>query len=81
MRIPGGFILHLDDEVVVTGRCVATGQPYSIRVPADEWSAWKAGIVIQVAMPSVSRDDRETLLSGLTPEGFRIWFGDDPNDP
>ncbi len=80
MRIPHGSILDFGDTVVVAGRCVATGQAYTIRVPASEWRAWEAGVVIQVAMPSVSMDDRETLLSGLTPAGFRAWFGDDPDD-
>lgn len=79
INVRHGLILHVGDTVVVSGRCVATGQAYRIRVPAPEWAAWEEGAPIQVAMPSVSRDDRETLLSGLTPAGFKAWFGDDPD--
>lgn len=36
--------------------------------------AWERGKLIQNAMPQVSLDDREFLISGCTPEEFRAMF-------
>lgn len=62
---------------VFAGTCIMTKKPYSVRVPAAELFAYRRGSLIQDAMPSVSRDDREFLISGLSPEGFAGMFGDE----
>lgn len=56
------------------GRCVVTGKEVRVRVPAEELHAYRAGKYIQDAMPSVSVDDREFLLSGYSKEGWDIMF-------
>ena len=58
-----------------TGPCVVTGKPYSVTVPGDELYAYRRGAYIQDAMPSVSKDDREFLMSGMSPEGWNETFG------
>lgn len=62
-----------------TGPCFVTGKPYSVTVPAEELFAYRQGKYIQDAMPSVSKEDREFLISGTSPDGWRQLFGD-PND-
>lgn len=61
-----------------TGPCLKTGKPYSVTVPADGLYRYHQGQHIQDAFPSLSVDDREFLLSGYSPEGWRILFG--PNE-
>jgi hypothetical protein len=37
-------------------------------------AAWQAGIVIQRAMPELSADDREFIMTGITPEEWARTF-------
>ena len=43
-------------------------------VTRDQWDAWQAGDYIQRAMPNLSADQREFLMSGTTPEHWDIAF-------
>ena len=58
----------------VTGECTATGDVYSIEVPAEGFARWEAGTLIQVALPDLSPDDREFLISGITPAAWNQIF-------
>lgn len=62
---------------VFTGPCTVTGKPHSVTIPGEELYAYRRGALIQTAMPSVSRDDAEFLMSGMSPEGWKQTFGDD----
>lgn len=59
---------------IFTGKCKVTGEPYSVTVKAEELYAYRRGALIQDAMKSLSVDDREFLMSGLSPEGWAITF-------
>lgn len=59
---------------IFTGKCVKTHKEYSVKVPGKELYAYNQGALIQNAMPSVSRQDREFLISGFSPEGWNILF-------
>ena len=50
-----------------------------IMVTQEQIDAWKAGMMIQDAMPSLNADDREFILTGITPEEWNGVFphGDD----
>ena len=39
-----------------------------IDVTQSQLDAWKGGLLIQKAMPHLSADDREFLMTGITPE-------------
>lgn len=39
-----------------------------IDVTADQLDRWRAGGLIQNVMPHLSADDREFLMTGITPE-------------
>lgn len=59
---------------VFTGKCILTKKEVSVTVPAKELYAYRQGRDIQNAMPSVSADDREFLLSGISGEGWKKTF-------
>lgn len=65
------------DQIRVSGNCRITGKPHSVTVPLDGYNQWKAGALIQNALPRTSRDDREWLMSGISPEGWEKEFGGD----
>ena len=62
-------------QVRVTGNCVFTREEYQCEVPAAGLQRWLAGEPIQRAMPGVSPDIREFLISGISPKGWSKSFG------
>lgn len=42
----------------------------------EQYAAWEAGAFIQDAMPNVSAEDREFIISGITPEEWNAVFDD-----
>ncbi len=52
-----------------------------IPVTAAQLLKWDEGELIQNAMPNLSPDDREFLMSGITPEEWKAEFGgEEPSD-
>lgn len=47
---------------------------HSVFVPANEMFAYNQGELMQVAMPSVSAEDREWLMTGTTPSQWNNMF-------
>lgn len=60
-------------------RSPVTGQlnARDIDVTIEQLIAWQGGVLIQDAMPHLSADDREFILTGMTPEDWEEVFGDD----
>lgn len=46
-----------------------------IPVTEEQLALWNNGTVIQNAMPNISADDREFLMTGITPEEWEEVFG------
>jgi len=51
--------------ITLKRECPFCYKKQDITVPLKEYEAWKHGMLIQDAMPSVSKEDRETLISGV----------------
>jgi hypothetical protein len=47
-----------------------------IGVSQSQLDRWKAGELIQNVMPHLSADDREFLMTGLTPQDWEEMFPD-----
>lgn len=45
-----------------------------IDVEPEQIDAWQGGLLIQYAMPNLSADDREFLMTGITPEEWDAHF-------
>lgn len=59
-------------------RCLVCGRPKVIKVPKKGYKAWQIDhIPIQHAMPEVSADDREMLMSQICGECFDALYGPD----
>lgn len=57
-----------------------TGKEHTREIPVtlDQIVRWKdSGAHIQDALPALSDEDREFLISGSTPEEWAATFGDD----
>ena len=46
-------------------------------VTQEQMDAWSAGMYIQDAMPQLSDDEREFMMTGITPEEWDATFGED----
>lgn len=62
---------------IFTGPCVITKKEVSVSVPAKELFAYRQGEHIQHAMPSLTADQREFLMSGISAEGWDETFKED----
>lgn len=58
------------------GECLVTRKPYSVTVPAKGLFQYRQGAYIQEAFPDLSSEDREFLISGISPEGWKILYGE-----
>lgn len=46
-----------------------------INVTEEQLSDWKAGTLIQNAMPNLTADEREFLMTGITAKEWEATFG------
>jgi len=63
-----------------TGPCLKTGKPYSVTVPGAGLFQYNKGVKIQAAFPNLSAEDREFLISGYSPEGWKMVFGNEEDE-
>lgn len=61
----------------ITRKSPLTGETNTmdIDVTPDQMDAWARGKRIQTVMPNLTAGEREFILSGYTPEDWRIIFG------
>ena len=57
-------------------KCPFCHKEYTVEVPTDGYNRWIGGELIQRAMPEVSADDREALVSGICSDCWNIFGGD-----
>ena len=59
-----------------------TGVTRTLDLPITEaqLSAWESGTLIQVAMPQLSADDREFVMTGVVGAEWDNEFGDEEDD-
>ncbi len=55
-------------------KCIGCKQTKEIVVPLAEYRAWQSGKLIQEAMPNVSANDRELIISRTCPECWAKIF-------
>jgi len=60
---------------IYTGPCVVTKELQTVTIPAKELYQYRKGKSIQLAMPSLSRSDREFLISGMSTKAWGRTFG------
>ena len=65
----------ISDAVTVIVGCIKCADPQHITVGQADLDAWQSGTNIQNAMPYLSADDREILISGICGECFDKIYG------
>ena len=60
--------------------CTNCEQLKEFTVQTAHYQAWISGTVIQAAMPEISEDERELLISGMCGTCFDALFADEDED-
>lgn len=47
-----------------------------INVTTEQIAAWRGGMLIQNAMPDLTEDEREFIMTGITPEEWEEYIGE-----
>lgn len=66
----------------ITRQSVWSGQVRTLDIPVtyDQLYEWQRGTLIQNAMPNLTPDQREFLITGMTAEEWReMWNREDDN--
>jgi len=65
--------------MLLTRRDPLTGRMNTLDLPItpDQIAAWQQGQLIQHAMPHLTLDQREFLLTGLMPESWEAMFAEE----
>ena len=54
---------------------------FEINVTQDQLDAWKAGTFIQEAMPNLSPEEREFIMTGIVPDSWQKYVVDQQLSP
>lgn len=57
--------------------CPFCGDTREVEVPTEGFRLWRAGELIQNALPELSPDDREALMTGICPRCWEETFSTD----
>lgn len=66
----------------ITKKSQLTGKIHTldIDITQSQLDSWNNGALIQNAMPNISKDEREFLITGITPLEWKETFGEDENN-
>ena len=65
--------------MLITRKSLISGNINSMSLPITEeqYNAWEQGTLVQVAMPHLTPDEREFVMTGITPEEWAETFGEE----
>ena len=62
------------DKTILTGKSAIKGQPIRMVVDKKAYEKYLNGAKVQDAFPDMSREEREILISGITPQEWDELF-------
>lgn len=62
------FVTDKDGTTIVSKQCSVTNQKYAVSVPTIDFHRWQAGAFAQDAFPNLSLEQREFLITKMTPK-------------
>ena len=64
-------------QIVRTSRISGNTNVMDIDITTDQFLSWIDGSLIQEVMPNISADEREFIMTGITPDEWDAMFGED----
>ena len=62
-------------QIVRTSRISGNTNVMDIDITTDQFLSWINGSLIQDVMPDISADEREFIMTGITPDEWDAMFG------
>jgi hypothetical protein len=69
----GGYLggeMAYDGVGLLWGMCVVTKDMYAVEVTLSEIETYESGVLVQKAFPDLNAEDREFIISGISPRGW-----------
>ena len=65
--------------MLITRKSLISGNINTMSLPITEeqYTAWEQGTLVQDAMPHLTPDEREFVMSGITPTEWAETFGEE----
>ena len=65
--------------MLITRKSLISGNINSMSLPItqEQYNSWEQGTHVQVAMPHLSPDEREFVMTGITPTEWAETFGEE----
>jgi len=57
--------------------CIVCGKSVEVNAPPEGINAWKEGLRIQEALPMLTPNEREILMSGICGDCFDMMFAEE----
>lgn len=71
----------MEMNLAVCRPCIVTGKPYTVFVKSQDFTDWKERRKLaQEAFSYLSKEDREFIISGISPEGWEEMLSEDASD-
>jgi len=64
--------------MLVKTRCPECKNQSTVSVDPKGYELWRGGELIQIALPSMSNDDRERLMTGICGGCWKKYYTDEP---
>ena len=64
-------------RILRTSRLTGNTSAMNIDITQAQLDAWVDGSLIQNVMPNISADEREFIMTGITPDEWDAEFGED----
>ena len=61
-------------RIECSANCVVTGEPYAVTVSTAGLLAYRGGALMQICFPELPAEEREFLISGMSPDGWDKTF-------
>jgi len=65
-------------RILRTSRLTGNTSAMNIDITQAQLDAWVDGSLIRDVMPNISADEREFIITGITPDEWDAMFGDKP---
>ena len=71
----------MEMNLAVCRPCIVTGKPYTVFVNSQDFADWRERRKLaQEAFSYLSKEDREFIISGISPDGWEEMFSEDASD-
>ena len=67
-------------EITRTSVLSRTTRTFDLNVTVEQLRAWSMGLYAQQAFPQLTPDEREFIISGVTPEEWNAHFGTEDDE-